>query len=247
LRPIIVSEWRKLRATPTMWWLLLGVVGIGVAGTAGAIALADAKDLTSDKALRDALHASGAGSMLIVVAGIIGMAGEFRFGQADQTFISTPARGDVVWAKVLVFTVLGLVYGLTAVAASIATTAVYLSTQGESLPLGREAVWLTALGSVGSATLFGALGVAIGAASRRQVPAIVASLAWLLTLEPIIGQITDGGRFLPGSASRALRRDTASHLLSMRTGAIVLAVWVIAAFALGYVRTIRDDIPARAA
>jgi ABC-2 type transport system permease protein len=244
LRPIVGSEWRKLRATPTMWWLLLGVVGIGVAGTAGVIALNDAKDLTSDTALRDALHASGAGSVLIVVAGIIGMAGEFRFGQADQTFLSTPARGRVVRAKVLVYTVLGLLYGLTAALASIATTAIYLGTEGESLPLGREAVWLTALGSVASAALFGALGVAVGAAARQQVAAIVASLAWLLSLEPIVGQITNLARFLPGSASRALRRDTASDLLSMRSGAIVLALWVIAALALGLVR-IRDDIPAR--
>jgi ABC-2 type transport system permease protein len=230
-----------------MWWLLLGVVALAVAGTAGVMALGDANDLTGDEALRDALHASGAGSILIVVAGIIGTAGEFRFGQADQTFISTPARGDVVRAKLLVCTVLGLLYGTTAALASTATAAVYLAAEGQSLPLGREAIWLTALGSLASATLLAGLGVAVGAASRHQVAAIVASLAWLTTLEPITGQLTDLARFLPGSASRALRRDTASDLLSMRSGAIVLALWVIAALALGLARTIRDDITAPAA
>jgi ABC-2 type transport system permease protein len=248
VRPIVKSEFRKLRATPTMWWLLLAVVGIGVAATIGVIAFTSGDNdmLTSNKALREAMHAAGAGSVLVSVAGIIGMAGEFRFGQADQTFLSTPRRADVVWAKTLVFGLLGLLFGLVATAASIATLGVYLASEGERLPLGREAVWLTAAGDVGSAVLFAILGVAIGAISRNQVAAIVGTLAWLMLVEGILFPITDLARWLPGSAARALRRDTAADLLSMRSGATVLALWALAALALGLARTVRDDITERA-
>jgi ABC-2 type transport system permease protein len=245
MRRTIASEWRKLRVTPTMWWLLLGVVGIGVAATLGAIVLDDARGLdpASDKALRDDLHSAGSGSILVVVAGIIGMAGEFRFGQADQTFLSTPRRPDVVWAKALVFAALGAVYGITAALASLGTTWIWLASQSESLPIGREAVWLTIVGAVGSAVIFALLGVALGALSRNQVPAVVATLAWFVVAEPIVKQISDAfARWLPGAAALALRRVPENGLLSMRTGALVLVAWTLAALAAGLARTARADI-----
>jgi ABC-2 type transport system permease protein len=241
----IASEARKLRATPTMWWLLLGVVGTGVAATLGAVVLDNARHLvpTSDHALRDYMHSAGTGSILVVIAGIIGMAGEFRFGQADQTFLSTPKRRDVVWAKTLVFTVVGAVFGVTASLASLATTWIWLSTKGYGLPLGHEAIWLTIIGAVVSAILFAVLGVALGAASRNQVPAVVATVAWFVVLEPIFKQMSDAAaRWLPGNAALALRRVPESGLLSMRTGAIVLAAWTAAALVVGIARTIRQDI-----
>lgn len=243
--PIIASELRKLRATPTMWWLLLGVVGLGVAATLGAIVLDNARDLrpTSDTALLDDMHSAGAGSILVVVAGIVAMAGEFRFGQADQTFLSFPRRGGVVWAKTAVLSGVGAVFGITATLAGLATTAVWLETQGASIPLTREAIWLTAVGAVGSAVLYGALGVAIGAAVRSQVHAIVATLAWFIVLEPIVLQISaDAGRWLPGNAALALRRVPQAGLLAMGTGALVFALWTAVVLWAGLTRTVRDDI-----
>jgi ABC-2 type transport system permease protein len=219
--------------------------GIGVAATLGAIVLDDARGLdpASDKALRDDLHSAGSGSILVVVAGILGMAGEFRFGQADQTFLSTPSRPDVVWAKALVFAALGAVYGITAALASLGTTWIWLASQSESLPIGREAVWLTIVGAVGSAVIFALLGVALGALSRNQVPAVVATLAWFVVAEPIVKQISDAfARWLPGAAALALRRVPENGLLSMRTGALVLVAWTLAALAAGLARTARADI-----
>lgn len=244
MRPV-TSELRKLRATPTMWWLLLGVVGLGIAATLGAIVLDDARGLTptSDEALLDAMHSAGAGSILVVVAGIIAMAGEFRFGQADQTFLSFPRRSGVVWAKAAVLSGVGAVFGITACVVGLATTAIWLQTQGAALPLGREVIWLTAIGAVASAVAYGVLGVALGAASRNQVPAVVATLAWFIVLEPIVLQIsTAAGRWLPGNAALALRRVPQDDLLAMGTGALVLVLWTAAALWIGVLRTVRDDV-----
>jgi ABC-2 type transport system permease protein len=245
MRPALASEWRKLRATPTMWWLLLGVVGIGIAATLGAIVLDNARDLapTSDQALRDYMHSAGSGSILVVVAGIIAMAGEFRFGQADQTFISTPRRSTVVGAKTVLFAAVGGVYGITASLASLGTTWAWLVTEGESLPIGREAIWLTVVGAVASAVLFAVLGVALGGLSRNQVPAVIATLAWFVVAEPIFQQMSNEvARWLPGVAALALRRVPESGLLSMEAGALVLAAWTLAAIAGGLARTVHQDI-----
>jgi hypothetical protein len=64
MRRLITSEVRKLRATPTMWWLLLGAVLLGVGGTAAALAFAQTGNqaLDSDATIRGALHSSGSGS-----------------------------------------------------------------------------------------------------------------------------------------------------------------------------------------
>lgn len=242
---VLASEWRKLRGTPTMWWLLLGVVCVGIAATLGAIVLDNAKHLipNGEPALRDDMHSAGTGSVLVAVAGVLTMAGEFRHGQADQTFISSPRRSLVVWAKVILFAMVGAGFGLTAIIAGLVTTMVWLATKGQSLPLGHEVIWLTSVGAIASAMLFAVLGVGVGGATRTQVTAIVLTLAWLIVVEPILKQISDPvARWLPGNAAFALRRVPENGLASMGAGAIALFIWAALAVAVGLHRTVREDI-----
>jgi len=242
---LISSELRKLRATPTMWWLLAGTTLLAVAATIGAYVLADAKhlSLTSDESVRGALHAVGSGSVLVVVAGIIGMAGEFRFGQSDQTFISEPRRARVVGVKLGVYTVLGALFGVAASLGTLATMWIWLAGKGESLPFGRAIVWETIGGAILSAAVFGALGVAVGAVSRNQVVAIVSMLGWLIVFEPIVFEAsTSVGRWLPGEAAQALRRIPQDGLLSAGTGAAVFAAWTVGALVLALRRSTRSDL-----
>ncbi len=240
-----LSELRKLAATPTIWWLLAGVVVMAVVATLAMFALGDQRGLPpdSDETLRNAMHAAGAGSTFVIVSGIIGMAGEFRFGQADQTFLTTPSRGMVVAAKTLVYSVLGLLFGAVAALATALTGQIWLSQQGLVLPLERPEVWLTLVGAIASGALYGALGVGIGAVTRNQVVAIVATLASLLVLEPTLFMAADSVvRWLPGAAGQALRRDPADGLVSMGWGAVVLGSYVLTAVILGTRRIVRSDV-----
>lgn len=242
---LLLSEVRKLRATPTMWWLLLGSAVLTIAAALGAFALQEVSNVsrTSDASLRADLHAIGSGSILVTVAGMIGMAGEFRFGQADQTFLSEPRRGRVLTAKVLVFAVLGLGFGIVSAAVALLSTWIWLASNGDTMPWTSSAVSLTVIGSVGSAVIFGVLGVAAGALSRNQVVAIVTTLVWLVVLEPIIFQATsDVGRWLPGMAAEALRRVPQEGLVSMVTGLVVLCGWTGALLIAGSWRTRAADI-----
>ncbi|MET8042727.1 hypothetical protein ABZU25_17940 [Micromonospora sp. NPDC005215] len=242
---LLGSELRKLWATPTIWWLLVGTTLLAIASTIGAIVLANARDvsLVSEEALRGDLHSVGSGSILVAIAGIIGMAGEFRFGQADQTFVSEPRRGVVLAAKLLLYTVLGAVFGVIAGAATLGTMWVAISSEGLTLQLGQSFIWTTLGGAVASAALFGALGVCLGAATRNQVVAIVAALAWLIVFEPIVFEAsTTVGRWLPGAAAQSLRRIPQDGLLSMDTGAAVFGGWIVLIFVFAYLRNSRSDI-----
>jgi ABC-2 type transport system permease protein len=242
---IVTSEWRKLRSIPTVWWLLAGAVLLCALGAVGGLTVADIgkRPLNTGEGLQTALHAVGFGSILAEVAGIIGMAGEFRFGQVDQTFLSEPRRGRVVTAKAAVFTVVGLVFGVVSAAVTVTASWTWLTAKGVGLPFGQSLIWSTLGGGIASATLSALLGVAVGAVLRNQVVAIVTVLAVQAGVESAVFQASSSvGRWLPGRAGEALRQLSTEGMLSWRTGAIVLSAWVAGLLAVGAVRTLRTDI-----
>jgi ABC-2 type transport system permease protein len=242
---IIVAEWRKLRSIPTMWWLLGGTILLSGVGAVGGLMVSNLgnRQLNSGEGLQTALHAVGAGSILVEIAGIIGMAGEFRFGQADQTFLSEPRRGRVVAAKCVVFTLVGLAFGLTSALVTFGGTWLSLTVRGIGLPMHQSIIWSTLSGGVASAVLMALFGVAVGALLRNQVVAIVTVLAIQAGVETTITQAsTSVGRWLPGRAGEAIRQLPAKGLLSWQVAAVVLICWVAALMIAGAYRTLRNDI-----
>ena len=245
MRPLLRAEVRKAVATPTIWWLLLGTVAIGIAGTVAPLVVADtdAADLLADETLQQAMHGAAAGVILVVVVGIIGMAGEWRFGQASQTFLTTPRRHRVVAAKTVVYMAVGAVFGVVAAGASTVTAWLWYRANDVALPLGRSAVWLTLLGCLAVAALFGVLGVAVGAVTRNQIAAIVGAMGWLVVVEPILFAASSTlFRWLPGMASISLRRQPADGLLSPGAAAAVLVGVIGVALAVGARLVDRDDV-----
>ncbi len=242
---LIVSEWRKLRTTPTMWWLFAATVVVATGGTILGFVTADFHHLTphTEPWLRTGLHIVGLSSTLAEVAGIIGMAGEFRFGMADQTFLSTPRRGRVVAAKAVVYGLLGAVFGVVNAVVSLATAWIWLTAKGIGLPFGESLLWEIIAGGIGSATLFALLGVGLGALLRNQVVTIVAVLVVQTAIEPaILGASTNVGRLMPSIAAEGLRRFPLDDLLSAGPAAAVLAGWCVLAIAAGLLRLRRADL-----
>jgi len=242
---IIRSEWRKIRSIPTMWWLLMGTVLLSAVGAMGGLMVSDlsSRELNSGVGLQNALHAVGAGSILAEIAAIIGMAGEFRFGQADQTFLSSPRRQRVVNAKVVTFLLVGLAFGIVSAAVTLGGSWLWLTIKGIGLPLQQQVIWSTLAGGVASAVLYALFGIGVAAVLRNQVVAIVAVLAIQAGVETTVFQASSSvGRWLPGRAGEALRQLPAEGLLSWQVGALVLTAWVVALLIAGTWRTLRRDI-----
>lgn len=244
---LLLAELRKVRATPTTWWLLLGTAAIGVVGTLAPLIASegDAADLLTDHDLQQAMHGAAAGAILVIVAGIIGMAGDWRFGQATQTFLTTPRRSRVVMAKGLTYMGVGAVYGVAAGAGATATAWGWYRANDLALPLGRSAVWLTLLGCLAVSVLFGLVGVGIGAAARNQVAAIVAAVGWHALVEPALFAASPSVfKWLPGIASFSLRRQPADGLLAIGPATAVLVGFVVVSLAAGLWFVERDDVTA---
>jgi ABC-2 type transport system permease protein len=242
---LVQGEWRKMSSIPTMWWLLGGTVLLSAAGCLLGLISADMSDLAPNtgQGLKEGLHSVGAGSQLAEIAAIIGMAGEFRFGQANQTFLSEPRRSRVVVTKLAIYAVLGALFGILTSAAALGTSWIWLTAKGFGLPLRQDTLWLTLGGAVISAVLFAMLGVAVGAAMRNQVLAIVTVLAVQVIVETALFAASRSvGRFLPGEAGDALRRLPANGLLSPGMAAVALGCWVVGILVIGIVRTNRSDV-----
>jgi hypothetical protein len=244
---LLRAELRKVRATPTIWWLLLGTAAIGVVGTLAPLIAADgdAAGLLTDRKLQEAMHGAAAGVILVIVAGIVGMAGDWRFGQATQTFLTTPQRWRVVVAKSLAYMGVGAVYGIVAGAASTATAWGWYRASDLALPFDRSAVWLTLLGCLAVAVLFGLLGVAVGGLARNQVAAIVAALGWQVLVEPALFAASPSVfKWLPGMASFSLRRQPTEGLLAVGPATAVLVGVIAVLLAAGLWCVERDDVTA---
>jgi ABC-2 type transport system permease protein len=245
---LLRSELLRARATPALWWLLLATAAIGVVGTVAPLAAVDDRStsaLLSDRQLQQALHGAAAGASLVIVAGVVGMAGDWRFGQATQTFLSTPRRAQVVAARTVVYLGVGTLFGLAAVAASTATAWAWYRSEGVALPFDRSAVLLTLLGCLLVSIAFGALGVGVGAIVRNPVVGAVGALAWQVLVEPALFAAAPAVfRWSPGVASFGLRRQPDEDLLGAMPAAAVLAVVVAVSLAVGTWLVERDDVTA---
>lgn len=244
---VIRSEVRKLVTTQAIWWLLLSTAAIGALGTLAPLIAFDGDpgDLVRDRQIRASLHGAAGGAVLVLVAGILSMAGEWRFGQISQTLLSTPRRSRVVAVKSVLYLLVGLTYGGGAALTSAGTAAIWYQRQGLTLPLQDSSVWLTLVGCIAVSGVFGTLGVAVGAIVRRPVPAIAGALAWVAIIEPALFAASPTlFRWLPGIASLSLRRQPAGQLLAPTTAAAVLLAFLAGMLAAGFYLVDRNDVTA---
>lgn len=247
MRALVRAEVRSTASNPTIWWLLVAAVAIGVVGTLAPLFATEATgaELLTDRRLQEAMHGAAAGAGLVLVAGVVAMAGEWRWGQATQSFLTTPRRRQFVLAKLVINLGVGAVYGTASAIASLVAAMAWYRANDLTLPVGREAVWLTLLGCVAVSVVFGALGVAIGAIVRNVVAGVIGVLTWQVLVEPALFAASPSVfRWLPGMASFALRRQPAEGLLAPEPAILVLAVVSAAAIAAGLWIVERSDVTA---
>jgi ABC-2 type transport system permease protein len=243
--PLIRSEFRKLSTVRSPWLLLAAGPLLVVAGVTG---LVQSGGNVHDPAVQSkALAHVALAALFTLIFGIFAVAGEYRHGTVTDTFLSTPARGRVVIAKLAVYGSAGAVAGLVSSAVALAVTAAWWSAKGGSFSLLSADSWRTLAGGVAVNVAFAAIGVGVGALLRNLAVAIAAALAWIALVEGIAGQLVGAGlaRWLPFSASEALGRANmtgASGFLPQWGGGLVLAGYAIAFAAVAMVTTLRRDV-----
>ena len=200
------------------------------------------------------------GLLLFVPAlfGTIAVTGEYRHKTIGTTFLAVPRRGAVLGAKLFVYSVFGLFYGLLMALSS--ALALWSVTAVRGIELGASAGDLaTILSRVAlAAAIYTLLGVGIGALVRSQLVAVGIVLGYFYFLEPVL-MILPGLNtlypFMPGGATAALTDFTflsdtvsgemslgATTLLTPMLGALVLVTYAAVASAAAIVAPLRRDL-----
>jgi hypothetical protein len=250
---LIAGEFAKLFSTRLWIILLLGSVAITALYSSLLIGFSDSPDtwtppLTTPEGQRTlfATAASGA-APLAAVLGAIGLTTEFRHRTATATFLTTPARGRVIAAKVATYGIAAVGFALACLVSVLAIALPWLSSKGIDVMLGSSGLPATFAGVVAAVTLFGLIGVGLGALIREQVATVVGLLVYLFVVEPILTQIPALGTwtaYLPGPARSALTNITLSNqeYLAPWLGGLMLALYAGAFAVIGSRFAVRRDI-----
>ena len=243
--PVIRSEFRKLSTVRSPWLLLAAGPLLVVAGVTGLVQ--SGGDVHDPASQPRALAHVALAALFTLIFGILAVAGEYRHGTVTDTFLSTPARGRVVAAKLAVYGAIGAVAGLVSAAVAVAVTAAWWAAKGGSFQLSAAGSLRTLAGGIVVNIAFAAIGVGVGALLHNLALAIAAALAWIALVEGVAGQLAGAGlaRWLPFSASEALGRVTMigpARPLPQWGGGLVLAGYAVAFAAAAMVTTLRRDV-----
>jgi ABC-2 type transport system permease protein len=245
MRRLIRTEMLKLRTVRSPWLLLAASPLLVIAGISG-LSLSAKKPLDTATQSQALAHV-GLASIFTLAFGILAVAGEYRHRTITDTYLSTPARGRVISAKLAVHGVLGALSGVLASLVGLLVTAAWWSDKGVSFSWGDSAMWTTIGGGIAWNAAFAAIGVGVGALVRNLVGAIAVALAWVALVEGIVGQLIGNlARWLPFNAGQALgagsKAMTSEDLLPRWGGGAVLAIYTVVFAALAVLTSMRRDV-----
>lgn len=243
---LLRSEVRKALTMPATFGMVAAIAGLTALNTALAVTGPD-PTVDGAEAVRRVFGAGRDFLGLFVALGAIGAAAEFRHATAVPTFLTTPARHRVLWAKMVAYLPVGLMAAVIVAAAQMAIALPMLAADGRTVPLFSGQVVEPVLGGVAAATASSALGVAIGLLVRSQVVALMAAVGWFVVLEPAITIVAPDvarllpGALLPGGLSSAVDGTTLDPLAA-HVALPLLAAYVVGLSVFALRTTLRRDI-----
>ena len=107
MRQLVHSELLKIRTLRAYWWLALTLLlGVPVLIAVNIVTVGDVPGrLNTSEGVRNVF--SGASPPVMLIMGIMLVAGEFRHGTATATFLASPIRSRVLAAKLIAAALLG--------------------------------------------------------------------------------------------------------------------------------------------
>ncbi len=263
---LVRSELLKLRTTRTMWGLLIGLVPfvafnafLNFARSAffdrDAAALEGGPPppaLTDDATIRSVLSGAISAKTLVLVLGILIITTEYRHMTVTPTFLAAPRRSLVVAAKLAVAAIVGVAFGVIAVAVATLTGYISYAFKGETFTLGVDKAPQAILGIILIVTIYTIIGIGVGTLLKNQVAAILVGLGWSLAAEGVVSALLslwDKGeniyRYFPGNAASAVTDQYLGGFEGLVTpwqGALILVAYGLVFAALGSRLTLRRDI-----
>jgi ABC-2 type transport system permease protein len=228
---LIRAEARKLRTTRTFYAMVIGALAIIAVGTT-SLSLAGSFNL-GDQPVRQILSVAGVAMTFALILGVLAVTTEFRHGTITSALLVTPKRTPVLVAKLVTLVIGGLLFGLIAFGGAAAITMSILTARHVVTHVTTGNVVAIVIGGGLATALFAALGVGIGAVVRNQVGSIIAALALLYVIEPVLTILpgishavqTYGLDGLSSAASASTPLESTAHVLSQAPALLLLAAY----------------------
>jgi ABC-2 type transport system permease protein len=246
---LIRAELLKLRTTRMLYFNAVAVLAFVPLSVANSVLSAGDSGagpaLTTSEGLRNVISAGSSGSLVLLMLGVLIMAGEFRHNTATATFLISPDRGQVVRAKLVATSIVGVVLALAASVLTLAIALPWLASKHIDVDVLSGDVVAVLLGGIAATALFALIGVGVGAMVRNQTAAIAGAAVWVLVVEGLLVSFApDVGRWLPGGAASALSGVATANgsLLPMWGAALLLALYGLTFAAAGTRFVLQRDI-----
>jgi len=246
---LIRGELLKLRTSRMFWGcaaVSLAFVPLVIAQAIYSTSSGSEVRLESAEGVRNVIAAASSGGTLLVILGIMAVAGELRHRTATATYLVEPNRSRVVEAKLAAITMVGLAVATAASVLTLAISIPWLTSKGIDLSPYVRDIAVVLAGAAVATVLSGIAGVGIGALIPNQTAAITVTLVWMFTVESILVAFAPSvGRWLPGGASAAMTdaATPAGGLLPMWAGALLFTAYGLAFAAVGTHFLVRRDVP----
>jgi ABC-2 type transport system permease protein len=249
MKALVQAELLKLRTVRTVGWTVAATLAFVPLSIVLAITRPDAANpggLDSTEGFRNVIAGASSGGVLMILIGIIAMAGEFRFNTVTSVFLVTPDRRSVVGAKLASTALTGLAVGIASSLLTLAIALPWLSSRNVDVGSHVGDIVVVILGAVASTAIGGLVGVGIGSILTNQTLAITGTLVWIFVVETMLIAFVPGlGRWFPGATASAMSGvappgDTTS--LSMWLAALCFAAYGLAFAAIGSRIIARRDI-----
>lgn len=242
------GEWKKIFTTRS-WWILGLVMVLYVAFTAGLVGalvglgLDDMGVGDSGPDLARYIYTLGPtiAYLFPVLVGALSVTSEYRHHTLGSTFVWNGSRNAVLAAKVATQLIMGMLYGIAALASAVLASAFFLAHAGFNTGLGDSAMWLMFLRAVVAMGIWAVIGVGIGILVRNQAAAIVIVIVFTQFIEPmarmagafndLVGNIVG---YLPGAASDSFTGASFYSAITAAGGYDGLSWWAGGLVLLGY-------------
>ena len=166
------------------------------------------------------MSAASSGTIIVLIIGILIMAGEFRHNTATSTFLVSPDRKRVVGAKLVASTLVGAGLAVAASALTLAIALPWLAAKDVDVDVLSGDVGFVLLGAIAATALYALVGVGVGSLIRNQTAAVVVALVWVMVVEGLlVSFVPEVGRWLPGGAVAALSGVATAKADCCRCGA----------------------------
>ncbi|MFF7972280.1 ABC transporter permease [Streptomyces sp. NPDC007905] len=250
---VIRSEWTKIRSVAsTVWTLSLAVVvTLALGMLISALSRSQYDDLpVTDRLSFDPTVVSFAGMTLgqlaMIVFGVLVVSNEYSTGMIRVSLAAVPQRGTFLFGKITVATALALVVGMVTSFAAFFLGQAMLGSLGTRI--GDPGVLRAVIGGGLYMTLIAMFSMGVAVMLRSPMLSLGILMPFFFLISNILGNVDATkkvGRFLPDQAgSRIMQvvpRVGDDTPYGPWAGLGIMALWVVAAVAGGYLLLKRRD------